>query len=151
MTNFWLPLVLAAWLATPVLFASHAAAQALTADEAARRFTIIDVNGDSRISKDEYELNKVLAIFDTRTERQRTRAAAGAHTGGMDHRQIAIARETSGLKPEMFDVLDLNGDGTLSAGEIISSELMRFESIDRNGDGFIERTEFNALINLLFR
>jgi Ca2+-binding EF-hand superfamily protein len=151
MAKVWLPLVLAASLATPVLVASHAAAQGLTADEAARRFTAFDVNGDGRISRDEYELNKVLAIFDTRTERQRTRAAAGSHTGGISHQQIAIARETSGLKPEMFDVLDLNGDGTLSAAEIISSELMRFESIDRNGDAFIERTEFNALINLLFR
>jgi len=142
--------VLAGLLVAQVFLVSHAAAQ-LTAEEAGHRFSIFDVNGDGRISKDEYELNKVLAIFDTRLERQRTRAATGPYSGGIDHRQITISRETSRLRPEIFDVLDSNGDGTLSAAEIISSELMQFESIDRNGDGFIDRAEFNALIKLLFR
>jgi Ca2+-binding EF-hand superfamily protein len=151
MINAFQSLVMAALLVAPCLFAAPATGQGLTAEEATRRFAVFDVNGDGRISKDEYELNKVLAIFDTRLERQRTQAAAGGHTGGIDHRQIAISREASGLKPEIFDVLDSNGNGTLSAGEIISSELMQFESIDRNGDGFIDRAEFNALIKLLFR
>jgi len=151
MTNGFLSLVMAALVVAPFLFASPAVAQGLTAEEATRRFAVFDVNSDGRISKDEYELNKVLAIFDTRLERQRTQTAAGAHTGGIDHRQIAISREASGLKPDIFDVLDSNGNGTLSAGEIISSEVMQFESIDRNGDGFIDRAEFNGLINLLFK
>lgn len=151
MTYRSLAIVLSLLLIGQVFPAAPAAAQGLTAEEAAKRFAIFDVNGDGRISKDEYELNKVLAIFDTQLERQRTRVAAGGPTGGIDHRQIAIARATSGLKPEIFDVLDSNGDGVLSAAEIVSSELMQFESIDRNGDGFIDRAEFNALIGLLFR
>ena len=151
MTNVWLPSLLTALLAAPFLVASPAMAQVLTAEEAARRFAAFDGNGDGRIGKEEYELNKVVAIFDSRLERERTRPAAGAHTGGIEHREIAISRETTRVKPEIFATMDSNGDGTLSAGEIIGSDLMQFESIDRTGDGFIDRTEFNAMIDRLFR
>ena len=135
----------------PVFLPSPTAAQGLTADEAMRRFAVFDVNGDGRISREEFELNKVIAIFDTRQERARTTPASSGSIQGIEHRQIAISRETAGLKLESFGTLDSNGDGILSAGEIISSDLMKFGSIDRNGDGFIDGPEFGALIGRLFR
>ena len=152
MTNPWLAAALGALLAPPFLFVSPAMAQGLTAEEAARRFAIFDVNGDGRISKDEYELNKVVAIFGSR-EHERAAAASGApgRPAGAIDRQIAITRQTSRVKPEIFVTLDSNGDGVLTGAEIIASDLLRFENIDRNGDGFIDRAEFSALIDHLFR
>ena len=138
--------LLAALLAAPFLLAAPASAQGLSIDEIGRRFAAFDTNGDGKISKEEYELNKVVAIFDPR---ERSVSASGSP--GTTDREIAITRQSSRLSPQVFATLDTNGDGTLSGGEIISSDLMQFESIDRNGDGFVDRAEFNALIKLLFR
>jgi EF hand len=140
------PVLLAALLAAPFLLAAPAPAQTLSMDEIGRRFAAFDTNGDGKISKEEYELNKVVAIFDPRE-----RSVSGSTSSGAVDRDIAIPRQSSRLSPQVFATMDVNGDGTLSGGEIISSELMQFESIDRNGDGFIDRTEFNALIDRLFR
>ena len=49
----------------------------MTAEGAVRRFAVFDVNGDGQISKDEYELNRVVAIFGSR-EHERAAAASGA-------------------------------------------------------------------------
>ena len=143
----WRLYLLAFCFVAPMLLAPPASAQALDAQEAARRFTAFDTNGDGRISKEEWELNKVVVIFDPR---ERAAAASGAPPGTID-RQIAITRAASRLSPQAFATLDTNGDGVLSGSEIIASDMMQFESIDRNGDGYIDRAEFNALIDWLFR
>lgn len=127
----------------------------LTADEVrasfqqkrAERWKKIDTDGDGRISKEEFELNKVVALFHPL---DRPRSASGAPPGPMD-RQIAITRATSRLSPQAFNTLDVNGDGVLTGGEIISSDQMQFEAIDRNGDGYIDRAEFDALVASLFQ
>jgi Ca2+-binding EF-hand superfamily protein len=127
--------------------ATPAAAQTLGAQEIARRFAAFDADNDGRISKAEFELNKVVAIFDPR---ERPTTAASGASGTVD-REIGITRETSRLNPQAFAALDGNGDGKLSGGEVIASELMQFKGIDRNGDAFIDRAEFDALIGQLFR
>jgi Ca2+-binding EF-hand superfamily protein len=134
--------------AIALLFVSTpATAQAPGAQEIARRFAAFDTNNDGRISKEEFELNKVVAIFDPR---ERSTAAASGAPRTVD-REIGITRDASRLNPQVFAALDANGDGTLSGGEVIASELMQFDRIDRNGDGFIDRAEFDALIGRLFR
>ena len=40
------------------------------------------------------------------------------------------------MKPEIFAMLDSNGDGVLTRAEIIASDLLRFGNIDCNADGF---------------
>jgi Ca2+-binding EF-hand superfamily protein len=139
-------LLAAALLVAPLLIAAPAAAQGLSVDEIGRRFAAFDGNGDGKISKEEYELNKVVAIFDPRE-----RSGAASTAAGRIDRDVAISHQTSRLNPQVFATLDVNGDGTLSGGEIIASDMMQFESIDRNGDGFIDRPEFNALVDRLFR
>jgi Ca2+-binding EF-hand superfamily protein len=144
----WRPYLLAIWLISPLLlFAAPATAQALNEQEIERRFKAFDTNGDGRISREEWELNKVVVIFDSR---ERAAAASGAPPGTVD-RQIAITRAASRLSPEAFATLDTNGDGVLSGSEIIASDLLQFENIDKNGDGYIDRAEFNALIDRLFK
>jgi hypothetical protein len=89
----------------------------------------------------------VIALFQPREHRT---ARAGAPIRPAD-RQVAIPRGASQLSPATFDALDTNSDSVLTGAEIIASPQMRFETIDRNGDGFIERGEFRALVDSLFR
>jgi Ca2+-binding EF-hand superfamily protein len=139
--------LLAASFVAPLLLAAPAAAQALSEQEAARRFAAFDSDGDGRISKTEFELNKVVALFQPR---QSSTGRSGAATSSVN-RQIAITRTTSRLSPDAFNALDTNSDGVLTGGEIIASEVMHFERIDRDGDGFVDRAEFATLVDSLFR
>lgn len=139
--------LLAILLLAPVLLSPPASAQALTQQEIDRRFKMLDSNGDGRISKDEFELNKVYAFF---TPLQRT-SSGSAEVPGMIDRQVAVTRANSRLKPEVFDTLNVSGTGVLTGSEIIGSDMMRFENIDTNGDGYIDRAEFEAFIKKMFK
>jgi Ca2+-binding EF-hand superfamily protein len=138
----------AAVLIPLALLSTPAAAQKLSKQEIDLRFKMFDSNADGRISKDEFELNKVVALF---SPLPRSRTASGEQQSGALDRQIAIARQMSRLTPEAFNALDTNSDGVLTGAEIIASQQMRFENIDRNGDGYIDRAEFQALVDSLFR
>jgi Ca2+-binding EF-hand superfamily protein len=126
-----------------VFLAGPAMAQLPDAKEIERRYAALDSDRDGRISHNEFELNKVLALLNRR-------GRAGAASGAID-RQTAVTRAQSGLATGAFNALDTNSDGVLTGAEFIASDQMRFESIDRNADGFIDRNEFNALVNSLFR
>jgi Ca2+-binding EF-hand superfamily protein len=137
--------LLAALVLAPVLLGHPASAQMLSKQEVDRRFKMFDTDGDGRISKEEFELNKVVALFTPLN-----RSASGGPPSQMD-RQIAITREKSRLSREAFNALDTNSDGVLTGSEIIASDEMRFENIDKNGDGYIDRAEFQDLVDSLFK
>src|SRR5687768_16349732 len=104
-------------LATIALFfvSTPAMAQTLSAQEISRRFAAFDTDNDGRISKEEFELNKVVAIFDPR-ERSTTPASGASGSSGTIDRDIGITRDAARVNAQSFAAMDANGDGTLSGG-----------------------------------
>jgi Ca2+-binding EF-hand superfamily protein len=138
MAHRWL-----AWLAVVVLLAAPATAwaqAAVSAQEMEQRFALFDTDRDGKISQNEFEINKVTALFEHR----------GRTASGTIDRQIQITRAESRMNQASFQAFDMNGDGMLSAAEIVGAPQLQFEAIDKNGDGFIDRQEFEALVNALF-
>lgn len=132
----------AALLNAAIPFAAPAqVAPPLGPQEIERRFSAFDTNRDGRIDPTEFQLNKVTALFEPR----------GRSASGAIDRQVEITRAESRLTPAAFDALDTNSDGVLTGAEIIGSNQLQFEQIDRNGDGFIDREEFELLVGSLFR
>jgi Ca2+-binding EF-hand superfamily protein len=127
-------------LAVAVLLAGPAMAQPINPAEVQRRFNAFDTDRDGKISMNEFQINKVTALFEPR----------GRTESGTIDRQIEIPRAESRMNQSSFNSFDMNGDNILSAAEIVSSDQLRFEAIDKNGDSFIDREEFSALINALF-
>jgi Ca2+-binding EF-hand superfamily protein len=113
----------------------------LSPQEIERRFSAFDTNHDGLIDPTEFQLNKVTVLFEPR----------GRSASGAIDRQVEITRAESRLSPAAFDAMDTNSDGVLTGGEIIGADQLQFERIDRNGDGFIDREEFELLARSLFR
>jgi Ca2+-binding EF-hand superfamily protein len=134
--RFLAPLVAFALLAPPAL------AQLPSTQEVDRRFNLFDADRDGRISPTEYEINKVTALFEPPNQR--------TGSGDVSRRAIEIKPADTRLNAATFRSFDLNGDNVLSAAEIVGANQLRFEAIDSNTDGFIDREEFSALVRALF-
>jgi Ca2+-binding EF-hand superfamily protein len=100
--------------------------------EEERRFKVFDSNNDGKISQEEFSNNKVQGFLQ-RPGREQDRAV-----------QITLAE--SHLTQQSFEMLDVNADGILTGGEIISAQALQFSALDTNGDGSIDRAEFHAIV-----
>jgi Ca2+-binding EF-hand superfamily protein len=127
-------------LALAVALTVPAWAQVISRQEMEQRFALFDTDRDGKISQSEFEINKVTALFEHR----------GLTASGAIDRQIQITRADSRLNARSFQAFDISGDGVLSAAEIVGAPQLQFEAIDKNGDDFIDRAEFEALIAALF-
>lgn len=121
-------------VAAAALFAMSAAVPARAQIEIEQMFHSFDTDGDGRISRQEFEVKKVEIIF-------RRASSRGAVLTFADTR----------LSRAAFAALDLDGDGVLTAGEVIASPLFKFENFDSNGDGYIDLDEFTAQLRRLER
>ena len=111
--------------------ASPGAAQSARIEQLFERF---DIDRDGRISRDEFEQKKVEIIF-----------------AGASGRGAALKFEDTRISRDAFNAIDFDHDGVLSAGEVMSSPLFRFDAWDANSDGYIDREEFAAQLRRIER
>lgn len=52
---------------------------------------------------------------------------------------------------KMFELMDSNGDGVLSAAEAEAAALKRFEKMDENQDGVITKADISAMAQARFQ
>lgn len=98
------------------------------------RFTMLDTNGDGRISRDEWRGNA--NVFN----------ALDANGDGALTRQEALGTTTAGTNPgadDAFARIDANRDGAISRGEW-RWNTAAFDRLDANRDGRLSREEFEG-------
>lgn len=93
--------------------------------EAKRRFAQIDLNGDGKITDDD--------LPPLMRGKGMLKATGPAVAGPRGHR---IAR---------LRAADANGDGVITLDAYIGAETKRFNELDRNKDGVIDKSDFEAL------
>jgi len=103
-------------------------------DRAHEVFRLLDKNGDGRISRDEFETNKVAVIFrnakDTGTQ---------------------LKYEDTQLTRSAFDSIDIGGKGVITARDVMFSPYFKFETFDADGNGYIDFQEFADALHRIER
>jgi Ca2+-binding EF-hand superfamily protein len=103
-------------------------------DRTADLFRRFDANGDGRIGQQEFELKKVEVLF--------TRASS---------RSAMLRFEDTLISRAAFDAIDLDGDGVITATDLISAPIFSFETFDADRNGIIDPAEFAAQTDRLAR
>jgi Ca2+-binding EF-hand superfamily protein len=101
-------------------------------DPVREAFAAMDSNADGKITRDEFELNKVNVIF-------RRSVGRGA---SLRYEDTLVSRAT-------FDAIDIDGDGLVTASDVREAPFFKFDAFDRNGDHHIDLAEFQALLSSL--
>lgn len=111
------------------------------------RFDRMDTNGDGFLTKDEFSTRQRAAVGNTRP--------AGEGVGRRGDRQRAGDRPRAGdrrpqrqermpIRWQSFDEYDSDQDGQVSQAEI-SAPIDELVSLDKNGDGRLDRREMRAV------
>lgn len=124
-------LLSALFLAAPVVCAEQA-----PADGPKPRFSALDVNGDGVVSRYEYDGDAAFAAIDANGDKRISAEELATFLGD--------ASPAGPTAAERIVVADLDADGALDQDEVYRAVEMRFEALDRNGDGNLEHEEFAA-------
>lgn len=92
-------------------------------------FELLDGDGNGRISRQEFQLNKTLIFY------------RGLQRAG---ETSSLRLEESNLTPEAFAEADTDGDGVLSGSEWIEARFAQFEIYDADGDQAISLEELET-------
>jgi len=116
--------------------ADHSPAAAYTDQEVATVFKGLDADGDGKVTRMEYETNKVLVIY--------LKAPVDVNVAD----QGPTLKQT-GLSRRYFDSLDKNHDGRLSPTEVVDG--LSFEKIDLDNKGYFTRGELQKFMKEISR
>ena len=116
----------------------------------AQRIASIDTNGDNVIDSAEFEAAEPRGGR-ARFKHRGKRGEGHGPTSGRRGHPARHAAHSQALQAEVFNILDLNGDGSISADEFKSAdrksthELARkramFKRLDADGDGLLNQAE----------
>jgi len=118
-----------------IAFAVAAASASIAqSDREHELFRLLDTNGDGRIGRDEFEMNKVRVIFrnakDTGTQ---------------------LRYEDTRLTRSAFDAVDIDKKGLITARDVMFSPYFKFETFDADNNGYIDFQEFANVLHRIER
>ena len=100
---------------------------------AERMMLLYDTNGDGKITLVEINADQARMFTALDVDGDKSMAVDEIRRRG---RSLLIFRTTT-----LFDLLDANGDGTLSVAEVQAPSKRWFKRYDKNGDGVMEANE----------
>lgn len=108
-------------------------AYAFTENDIRRVFSELDVDGDGKVTREEYNGQKIFVIYSNVPVDPYT-----ATGGDIKFGETKMSRRA-------FDAADADRNGQLSATEI--TDAFKFENIDKNGKGYFTLDELSVFMN----
>jgi len=113
---------------------------------ASEAFKSFDANGNGQVTRDEIEAKRQ-AFRETRKEWRAARDKTGAEqTAAMEKLREMRPVMLPGMRPRAFATADTDKNGSLSLAEVSEQAGKMFKRRDKNGDGFIDASDFTRKI-----